>query len=800
MDINVRSFGGEELYFNFWDWGSQCGGPSQDPRDPRLPSLPGGCPRSPAVMAPAYGDYLLGGNSARYGIPSGINLVTPGLKPQYMDEFVVGAEYEVLADLRLGVSYQNRRLGRVIEDTSPDGGRTYIISNPSEFDAGEEQKLLAAIQSMPEGPTRKALISRLQLFRDTRRFDQPSRVYQALQITTTKRFSRAFYVQGSYTYSSLRGNYPGLLSPDNGQLDPNISSQYDLFELLANRYGPLPADRPHSVKLDGYYTFDLGKAGSVTTGARFSALSGSPIGVLGRHALYGPKEAFVLPRGSGGRTAFQTPGGPARRLRAKDRGHRGAGLRRPAQRVQQPGGDRRRRGVHDRCGASRHRRRRERPQVRARDLRRPADEEAQLREHDRPLGAADGPHRSHADVLTRGRDSLGARWPPPPGPALYSRDVEPTERDTPEGASDGERALAPGVAIGRYQVERVVGAGGMGVVFAARDRDLGRTVALKVLRRPDNPDADARLAREARALAKLTHANVVTVYDVGTHEGARFLAMELVEGETLTAWLRRAPRPWRDVVRAFVDAGRGLIATHDAGLVHRDFKPDNVLMDRGGRARVSDFGLARVVDDTAPTGAPVGHPAVAITQTGAIAGTPAYMAPEQLLGRPVDQRADQFGFAVSLYEALAGKRPFGEDVPSGIDALAALVADVTRHRPRPPPGPRWLARIVLRGLEADADLRHPSMEAMVRALERGRGRRRRWTIAAAAAVAAAGVALLIFAWQPPAPVETWRPEPLARDRPGTTVAATISGDGTTLFFASNSAVSTVPRGAAGDSP
>ncbi len=306
MDINVRSFGGEELYFNFWDWGSQCGGPSQDPRDPRLPSLPGGCPRSPAVMAPAYGDYLLGGNSARYGIPSGINLVTPGLKPQYMDEFVVGAEYEVLADLRLGVSYQNRRLGRVIEDTSPDGGRTYIISNPSEFDAGEEQKLLAAIQSMPEGPTRKALISRLQLFRDTRRFDQPSRVYQALQITATKRFSRAFYMQGSYTYSSLRGNYPGLLSPDNGQLDPNISSQYDLFELLANRYGPLPADRPHSVKLDGYYTFDLGKAGSVTTGARFSALSGSPIGVLGRHALYGPKEAFVLPRGSGGRTAFQT--------------------------------------------------------------------------------------------------------------------------------------------------------------------------------------------------------------------------------------------------------------------------------------------------------------------------------------------------------------------------------------------------------------------------------------------------------------------------------------------------------------
>src|SRR5262249_4310251 len=154
-------------------------------------------PTASGPMSPAFGDSLLGGNSAKYGIPSGITLVAPGLKGQYMDEIVVGAEYELLPDLRVGASYQNRRLGRVIEETSPDGGNTFILANPSEFDSGQEAARVARINSMPDGAQRQELVHRLELFRGLRRFDPPSRVYNALQLTATKRFSKAFYVQGS---------------------------------------------------------------------------------------------------------------------------------------------------------------------------------------------------------------------------------------------------------------------------------------------------------------------------------------------------------------------------------------------------------------------------------------------------------------------------------------------------------------------------------------------------------------------------------------------------------------------------
>jgi hypothetical protein len=146
----------------------------------------------------------------------------------------------------------------------------------------------------------------LRQFRGIRNFDKPSRNYDALQFTVTRRFSKALYAQASYTYSKTRGNFPGLISYDNGQIDPNISSQYDLIELLANRNGPLPQDRPHYVKLDGFYQFDLKKAGVLTTGARVRALSGVPRDVLARHHLYGPGESFLLPRGEIGRTQFET--------------------------------------------------------------------------------------------------------------------------------------------------------------------------------------------------------------------------------------------------------------------------------------------------------------------------------------------------------------------------------------------------------------------------------------------------------------------------------------------------------------
>jgi hypothetical protein len=222
-----------------------------------------------------------------------------------MDELVLGVEYELLEDLRVGVSYQHRRLGRVIEDLSPDGGHTYFLANPGELDEGAEAALLAQIEGMDAGdPLRDQLANRLELFRGVRGFDKPVRDYHAIQLTTAKRFSRAFMLQGSYTYSRLRGNFPGLFSPDTGQLDPNISSQYDLSELLSNRSGPLPHDRPHSFKLDGYYNFDLRQAGRVTAGARLRAQSGIPRNVLARHGGYGQLESFLLPRGAEGRTAM----------------------------------------------------------------------------------------------------------------------------------------------------------------------------------------------------------------------------------------------------------------------------------------------------------------------------------------------------------------------------------------------------------------------------------------------------------------------------------------------------------------
>jgi len=208
--------------------------------------------------------------------------------------------------------------------------------------------------------------------------------------------------------------------------------------------------------------------------------------------------------------------------------------------------------------------------------------------------------------------------------------VEGVGRGSPE-APGGDDAVAVGAVVGRYQIVRRLGAGGMGVVFAARDHELDRMVALKLLRSSDREDAAARLAREGKALAKLVHPNVVTVYDIGHHAGELFIAMELVDGETLRAWLE-TPRSWREVVRAFVQAARGLAAAHRAGLVHRDFKPDNLLIDRAAHARVTDFGLARATGAADPAPASATRSPDAITRSGALAGTPAYMAPEQLLG------------------------------------------------------------------------------------------------------------------------------------------------------------------------
>ena len=292
MDINDRSFGGEVFYRQIYQAGA-CG-----PNDPRFGEGPGavngvGCTTTTTQPAASQ---LIGA--------SGV-LVAPGIQSQYMDEYILGFEYEVMDDLKVGLSFQNRSMGRVIEDVSTDGAETYIIANPGEWSDKEEAKLQEKIDRTDDPEAKMRLERQMELFRGIRTFDKPRRDYNALQFTLTRRFSKKLYVQGSYTYSRTEGNYPGLISYDNGQIDPNISSQYDLIELLGNRIGPLPQDRPHYIKLDGYYTFDFKEAGALTTGVRFRALSGVPTNALAAHYLYGPDEAFLLPRGQMGRTDFE---------------------------------------------------------------------------------------------------------------------------------------------------------------------------------------------------------------------------------------------------------------------------------------------------------------------------------------------------------------------------------------------------------------------------------------------------------------------------------------------------------------
>ncbi|MCA9673916.1 MAG: serine/threonine protein kinase, partial [Myxococcales bacterium] len=207
----------------------------------------------------------------------------------------------------------------------------------------------------------------------------------------------------------------------------------------------------------------------------------------------------------------------------------------------------------------------------------------------------------------------------------------------------------------RYRIGERLGEGGMGVVWQAHDRTLDRTVAVKVLHdRYLGADDQARLVAEARSMARLSHPNVVSVYDVAERDGRTFLIMELVRGQPLGAWLK-TPRSWRAIVEVFLAVADGLAAAHDAGLIHRDVKPGNLLVGDDGRARIADFGVAHAGQSVPVAGE---APALVTTVTEGVIGTPAYMAPEQLRGEPADAAGDQFGLCASLYEALAGRRPF----------------------------------------------------------------------------------------------------------------------------------------------
>ncbi len=274
-----------------------------------------------------------------------------------------------------------------------------------------------------------------------------------------------------------------------------------------------------------------------------------------------------------------------------------------------------------------------------------------------------------------------------------------------------------GTAVGRYLVIERVGAGAMGQVFSAYDPQLDRKIALKLLRPGSSTDEHrARLAREAQTLARLSHPNVVTVFDVGTWEGQLFMALEFVPAGSARTWLTAKPRTWREIVALYSEAGRGLAAAHDAGVVHRDFKPDNVLVRADGRPQVTDFGLA-AENPSAPS--VVAVDALTLTHTDAVMGTPAYMAADQLEGTAASFASDQFSFCATLFEALTGGTPFeGQSVQA---LLANLRAGKTRaFKGDVPPRVR---RVIARGLSADAQSRFPSMTALLDALDSAVSRR-----------------------------------------------------------------------------
>ncbi len=305
--------------------------------------------------------------------------------------------------------------------------------------------------------------------------------------------------------------------------------------------------------------------------------------------------------------------------------------------------------------------------------------------------------------------------------------------------------------LGRYHVLGHLGRGGMGVVFTAYDPHLDRRVALKLLRTDNGGrDSQIRLLREAQALARLSHPNVVQIYDTGALGQQVFIAMEFIRGVDLHAWLVASSRGIDEILRVFLDAGRGLAAAHDAGLVHRDFKPDNVLVGADGRICVADFGLARDDGDAlvgAPTNPASTHPLdMSLTATGALLGTPTYMSPEQHEGRIADASSDQFSFCVALWEALHRRRPFRGETHSEL-AIAVTIGKI-QDPPADTRAPRRLTEVLRRGLAVDPAQRYPDMHALLAALaptpKRARGR---WLAAVALAGLTGGAGLALANWR-----------------------------------------------------
>lgn len=298
----------------------------------------------------------------------------------------------------------------------------------------------------------------------------------------------------------------------------------------------------------------------------------------------------------------------------------------------------------------------------------------------------------------------------------------------------------------RYVIEQRIGAGGMGIVYAARDLELERRVAVKLVRpRVGDVVGRERLVREARTMAALRHANVATVFDIGTVDERIFIVMELIDVGTLASWLRNERRTWREITEVFLQAAAGLAAAHAAGFVHRDFKPENALIGKDRVVRVTDFGLARIIGETVARASARETEGEATAASVAVSGTPGYIAPEILRQDAFDARADQYSFCVALQRALCGRPAPGAD-GDGDQAPADVGRSAAASR-----APRWLTRIVQRGLAHDPALRWPSMPAMILAVER-RLRAPRRTAYAAAAVGVMALAMsLVVARPAPAP-------------------------------------------------
>lgn len=285
--------------------------------------------------------------------------------------------------------------------------------------------------------------------------------------------------------------------------------------------------------------------------------------------------------------------------------------------------------------------------------------------------------------------------------------------------------------VGRYEILGRIGEGAMGVVYEARDPKLDRNLALKVMKGlSEDPkqqrEAHQRVKREATTLAKLSHPNIVEIYDVGQADGRSYIAMEHVAGHDLAGWLALEARTWPEIVEVFVQVGQGLAAAHGVGLVHRDIKPSNILIGGDGRVKVADFGLAAPgrLEDDPPSMATGANPAEGLStlqsRPSPIMGTVGYMAPEQLLGEAVDRRADIFGMCATLWEALYGTRPY-----AGSSEARATFARLKRGTPRPSSDadvPAWLRKICRRGLAYHPIDRWTHAQTLVEALEHGHAR------------------------------------------------------------------------------